>query len=300
MDVTTRREINPVRPGAVLGVAWPASSCRMEEPEKGARALRDLGFGVRMEEPGEGPASYLAGDDRVRAARLTALLEDPEIAGVVAARGGYGCLRAAPHLDFQALARTGKPLVGFSDLTVLLSALLRKGQPSVHGPTLSSLAKQPPELKERLARILAGEWSSTIPLEGRVLLDRGPAQGFLVGGNLTVLAHLVGTPWQPPTQGGIVFLEDVGEKLYRLDRALTHLLAAGFFEGCHGVVLGGFEETDYQAALDMAQERLAGLGVSLLGGLPFGHGQENAALLVGGRAEILPEEGLLRPLDGDG
>ncbi len=300
MDVTPDRKLNLVTPGSALGVAWPASPCGLEEPEKGAAALRDLGFPVLVEAPEEGPASYLAGEDRARAANLTALLEDPEISGVIAARGGYGCLRAAPHLNFRALAETGKPLIGFSDLTVLLSALLRERLPSIHGPTLASLANQPPALIERLVRILAGEWTATEPLRGRLLLDRGPSQGFLVGGNLTVLAHLIGTPWQPPTRGGIVFLEDVGEKLYRLDRALTHLLAAGFFDGCRGVVLGGFEETDYRAALEMVRERLAGLGVTLLAGLPFGHGSENAALLVGGRAEIAPEEGLLRPLAGDG
>lgn len=299
MDVTTIRDFNPVVPGDTLGLAWPASPCQPEETERGAEILRDLGFAIDSIPAPEGPRPYLAGEDRARAGELARLAADPDIQGIIAARGGYGCLRTALGLDFDLLARPGKPLVGFSDLTVILSGLLRTGLASIHGSSLSSLADQPGNLIDRLVAILGGDWALTEPLSGITLLDHGPAQGFLVGGNLTVLAHLMGTPWQPPTRGGIVFLEDVGEKVYRLDRALTHLLAAGFFQGCRGVVLGGFEETDYAEALEMATERLSGLGVSLLGGLPFGHGAENAALLVGGRAQLSPEEGLLRPLARD-
>ncbi len=300
MTVTSIREFKPLAPGAVLGVAWPASPCAPEEPEKGVEVLRGLGFRIDPVPAGEGPFPYLAGEDRARAKSLAALMADPEISVIIAARGGYGCLRTASGLDFRDLAGAGKPLVGFSDLTVILSGLLKEGLASIHGPNLSSLAAQPPALIKRLVGILGGGWAATEPLQGSVLLDRGRAEGHLVGGNLTVLAHLAGTPWQPPAEGGIVFLEDVGERLYRLDRALTHLLAAGFFRGCQGVVLGGFEGTEYAPALDMARERLAPLGVSLLAGLPFGHGAENAALLVGGRAGIDPEEGVLRPLAGDG
>lgn len=296
MNVTSDRKFDPLTPGAVLGVSWTASPCALEELEPGAAVLRDLGFMVQPTAAEEGPTPYLAGEDEARARNLTGLMEDPGISGIIAARGGYGCLRTAASLDFKALAKTKKPLIGFSDLTVFLSALLKEGRSSIHGPTLSSIATQPPALIRRLLDILAGDWALTKPLAGAVLHDRGRAEGFLVGGNLTVLAHLTGTPWQPPTRGGIVFLEDVGEKLYRLDRALTHLLAAGFFAGCRGVVLGGFNGTDYEVALEMAEERLAGLGVSVLAGLPFGHGPENAALLVGGRAEIIPEEGFLKPL----
>jgi muramoyltetrapeptide carboxypeptidase len=291
---------DPAPPGTHLGVAWPASPCLGEEVEPGAEALRDLGYGIELGAAVEGALPYLAGEDADRARELTNLWEDPDVAGVIAARGGYGCLRTAPYLDFAKLTETRKPLVGFSDLTVFLSALLREGRDSIHGPTLSSLATQPPALINRLADILAGDWALTEPLEGTVLLDQGPSEGYLVGGNLTVLTHLVGTPWQPPVKGGIVFLEDVGEKLYRLDRALTHLLAAGFFSGCRGVVLGGFQGAEYGAVLEMARERLTGLGVSLLAGLPFGHGDENAALRVGGQARIVPEEGSLSPLAGDG
>ncbi len=296
MKVPSVRTFDPAPPGALLGVAWPASPCLLEEVEPGVGTMRDRGYSIRPTEAPEGVYPYLAGSDKARARDLTALWEDTEIAGIIAARGGYGCLRAASFLDFAALARTGKPLVGFSDLTVFSSGLLREGGSSIHGPTLSSLAVQPPAMIDRLVDILSGEWALTEPLPGSILLDYGRTEGFLVGGNLTVLAHLTGTPWQPPTRGGIVFLEDVGEQLYRLDRTLTHLLAAGFFRGCRGVVLGGFEGPDYGAAMEMARERLAGLGVSLLAGLPFGHGFENAALLVGGRAEIDPEAGLLRPL----
>lgn len=257
--------------------------------------LKSKGFGLIRFPVRTGPQAYLAGGDAQRAAELTGQMADPKVGGVICLRGGYGCLRTAPLLDFTALAATAKPLIGFSDCTVLLAGLLSAGRASIHGPALVSLASQSQAGRERLLSILAGRWSQVEPLAGRPAAGVGRGEGYLVGGNLTVLAHLVGTPWQPPTRGGIVFIEDRGEKLYRLDRALTHLLAAGFFEGCAGVAAGRLDDVETEEAAGLLAERLGGLGVPVLAGLPFGHGPENMALLVGGRAVIDLEAGWLAP-----
>ena len=286
----------PLPPGGRLGLAWPASPAGEEELRTGLDIVRELGYVIDWQTVREGPLAYLAGSDRERAEELTRLMVHEPVAGVLAARGGYGCLRMAGLLDFDRLAAAGKPLVGFSDVTVLLSGLLSAGLCSIHGPSLSSLAEQSSGYLERWSSLLSGGWESSEPLVGRPVLGKGRVRGFLVGGNLTVLAHLVGTPWQPPLAGGLLFLEDIGEKLYRLDRALTHLLTAGLLERVRAVALGRFQGADYEAVLEMVRDRLAPLDLPVMAGLPFGHGPDNASLVVGGEAEMDLESGLLRPL----
>lgn len=290
------RDFIETYPGDRLKIVWPASPSKWEAVETGLPILLEMGYLAAPQGAAEGPWPYLSGDDEGRAEELRSALADPEISGTICARGGYGCHRTAPHLDFAELVGQAKPVVGFSDITVLLSGLLAHGLKSIHGPSLSTLAIQPPEYIARLGLILEGRWAEVEPLPGEPLADGDPVRGYLTGGNLTILAHLTGTPWQPPSKGGIIFLEDIGEKLYRLDRCLSHLLAAGFFEGCKGVVLGRFEKCDYESLLELATELLSPLGVPILGRLDFGHDGPNASLLVGGRAELDPESGELRAL----
>ncbi|MBW1712624.1 MAG: LD-carboxypeptidase [Deltaproteobacteria bacterium] len=287
----------PLPDQGLLGLAWPASPASEEELAPGLRVLEKLGYRTAWQPAAAGPMPYLAGQDEARAAELSRLMADPQVDGVICGRGGYGSLRTAARLDFEALAAAAKPLVGFSDVTVLLSGLLGRGGTAVHGPTVTNLADQSPASLARLASILGGGWPRVKPLAGRPLSGRGRVRGFLAGGNLTILAHLAGTPWQPPTAGAIVFFEDKGEVLYRLDRCLSHLLAAGFFENCQGVAVGRLDGVDYPQALAMISHRLEALGLPLVAGLEFGHGPNNNALLVGGLAELDAEEGWLRPLD---
>ena len=147
---------------------------------------------------------------------------------------------------------------------------------------------------------MAGDWALTEPLPGTVLLDRGRAQGFSGGRKPDRPGPSGRDPLAASGPGRNRFLEDVGEKLYRLDRALTHLLAAGFFSGCRGVVLGGFPGNGLRARPGDGPGAAGRAGGQRSGpDCPFGHGLENAALLVGGQAEIIPEEGALRPLTRD-
>ncbi len=280
-------------PGSVLGLFAPGSPTDEAELAAGEAVLNGLGFSLVKELHAPGPWPYLAGEDEARAEALNRLAADPAVAGLICLRGGYGCLRCAGHIDFEALAKSAKPLIGFSDCTVLLAGLLKAGRCSIHGPTLSALAYQTTASLARLADLLGGGWAEAEPLTGVAAAGQGRARGYLVGGNLTVLAHLIGTPFQPPTAGGIIFFEDTGEPLYRLDRAMTHLLEAGFFEGCAGVAAGRFNGVEAKEALGLVAERLDRLHVPVLGGLPFGHGPDNMSLLVGALAEIDLEAGSL-------
>lgn len=289
----------PAPPGSILGLPSPASPIAQDKLALGLAALAGLDYRVYQPpmEPGSFP--YLAGDDEFRADQFNRLAGQADLAGLLALRGGYGCLRMIDRLDLNLLLERRLPLVGFSDLTVILSALLRVGLQSIHGPSLQSLDLESPASLGRLADILAGGWADTEPLAGHLLADGDPAEGYLTGGNMTVLAHLIATPWQPPSRGAIVFLEDVNESLYRTDRAVTHLRLAGFFDDCRGVVLGRFGDLDPQEVDRLMTDRLADLGVPVLAGLAIGHRPDNLALVVGGRARLDPADQALYPVAGE-
>jgi muramoyltetrapeptide carboxypeptidase len=300
------RPFRPVRAGGSLGVITPASPPSAPDSgqlSEGLAVLRQAGFMVTGPDLDLGPLPYLAGPDAGRASSLRRVMTDRGIDGIICLRGGYGSARTAEHLEFRQLASTGKPLVGFSDITVLLSGLLRAGLASVHGPNVLGLGSQTEKSQRRLCDLLAGGWADSEPLRGEVLqASSSRAEGVLVGGNLSLLASLMGTRLRPPSDGALIFLEDIQERAERLDRCLTQLLAAGFFRSTVGVILGQItknddpEFLDEQTAKRVALDRLGPLGLPILAGLPFGHGRENLGVVVGAPARIDQPTGRLIPL----
>jgi muramoyltetrapeptide carboxypeptidase len=236
---------------------------------------------------------YLAGDDAARLADLTEALQQPEVTAIVAARGGYGATRLLPSLDVMEIARTGKWLVGFSDVTALHAAWARAGLCSIHGPMVCSLPEASLALQAAWHGLLAG--AAPAPLTGLHRVQPGRAEGRLFGGNLTVLAALVGTPYLPPLDDVVLVLEDIGERPYRLDRTLTNLQQSGFFRGVRAVVLGQFSDCqpgpDGVSAQSVLEERLRALGVPVLANAPVGHIPENWPLLFGALAVVDAEAG---------
>ncbi len=222
---------------------------------------------------------YLAGSDEDRASALLDALADPAVRGILCTRGGYGATRVlARHGDAiaDALARDPKPIVGFSDVTAMHALWARVGVRSVHGPMLARMGTLDAVTDEDLAvlfRVLEGHgdvWTGLDPWRD------AEAEGISRGGNLAVLAALCGTPWAPSFDRAVLFLEDVGERPYRVDRMLTQLRASGALDGLRGVVLGGW--TDCEPGPDgvtveqVLREGLCDLGVPVLAGAPFGHG----------------------------
>jgi muramoyltetrapeptide carboxypeptidase len=300
------RPFRPVRAGGSLGVIAPASppsALDSDQLSEGLAVLHQAGFRVTGPDLDLGPLPYLAGPDAGRASSLRRVMTDRRIDGIISLRGGYGSARTAEHLDFSLLASTDKPLVGFSDITVLLSGLLRAGLASVHGPNVLGLGGQTEKSQRRLHDLLAGGWADSEPLRGEVLRPSSSrAEGVLVGGNLSLLASLMGTRLRPPSDGALIFLEDIQEKAERLDRCLTQLLAAGFFRRTVGAILGQLtknddpEFLDEQTAKRVVLDRLGPLGLPILAGLPFGHGRENLGVVVGAPARIDQPTGRLIPL----
>ncbi len=225
---------------------------------------------------------YLAGSDERRADELLEALEDETVDAIVAARGGYGATRILHRIPIASIAKARKLLVGFSDVTALHALWAIAGVRSLHGPMVATLGRGEERLVERWMASVEGAPPSIDPLTG---WGEGVAEGPLLGGNLSVLAALLGTPYFPPLRGAILFLEDVNEAPYRVDRMLTSLASAGALDGIVGVVLGAFTHRDEAQVLEVLRERL-GDRVPVAAGLPAGHVPDNLEVHLGAPVRI--------------
>jgi muramoyltetrapeptide carboxypeptidase len=288
------------RPGVILRcgeeVAIVLPAAQLPDAEAGlldeaARVLESWGLRVRM--PIERSHHfYLAGSDRARAAHLDAVLRDPKVRAVFAARGGYGSMRLFPHLD-PAGARARKILVGFSDVTALQLAgrTLWPRVQSVHGPNIASrhFLGATPEAQQNREALHGALFDAAYAVEAPVeFLRQGKAAGPLLGGCLSLVAAMLGSGFVPPTAGAILFLEDVREAPYRIDRMLVQLCNAGLFSEVAGVVFGEMHEcTDGINDLrEVIGDVLAEGSFPIAFGLPAGHGETNIALPLGARAVL--------------
>lgn len=294
------RRPKAVGPGAKLVVVAPSGPVPADRLATGLAALSGLGLGEISLAPNVlARAGYLAGDDASRLAALQAALDDPDAAALVCARGGYGLTRLLPALDPAGLMAAPKLLVGFSDVTALLCWSLRAGVACVHGPVATQLGELGAEDLARLAALLLGEVPAALVGEP----SAGPrVEGPLVAGNIEVLRSLVGTPWMPDLRGCVLALEEIGERPYRIDRALTQLITSGALAGVRGFAVGQLHacaepesgNPDSPTAAAVVRERLASLAVPVVMGFPFGHDPNcNAALACGAWVELDPERGTL-------
>jgi muramoyltetrapeptide carboxypeptidase len=282
-------------PGDRVAVVAPAGPFDREKFETGLAVMRAWGLIPEAAPHVYDRQSHLAGPDADRAADLAACLADPDLKAIICARGGYGCLRLLPMMEGVDLAGPAKWLIGFSDITVLHQFFHQRfGWATLHAPMVTTLATAEAVSRDHLWSILSGAAQAPLryPL-GEGLLP-GAARGAVTGGNLTTLCHLLGTPYQPDFTGRLLFLEDVGEAPYRIDRILTQMALSGCLKGIAGVVLGQF--TDCGAEQEIHQiflEHLAPCGVPLAAGLAAGHGAPNMALPLGLTATLDADAGAL-------
>jgi muramoyltetrapeptide carboxypeptidase len=272
--------------GDRIGVLAPAGPVAPEELQAGIEALESLGFPVVVASHALWREGYLAGEDKVRLQDFHEMFEDERVKAILCARGGYGVLRLFEGIDFELIRKHPKIFIGYSDITALLLALYKKARlVTFHGPVLRDLVKNQGENLKSLLRLLTSREPFTLPCRGARTVVKGSAEGKLIGGNLSLIAHLLGTPFMPSPKGAILFIEEKGEALYRIDRLLTHLRLSGFLRGCQGVMIGSFEDCGDPAGLEeVIADRLGDLGVPVMTGLPVGHGEENLALPVGVKA----------------
>jgi len=280
----------PLAKNQAIGVCAPASHFKRAAFEAGVRLLEDRGFRVKFSPQVFEKKGFFAGEDRLRAAELHALITDPEVGAIIAARGGWGSLRTVEHVDLgKIIRRHPKWLVGFSDVTSLLTAMNdRAGVAAFHGPTLVSLHKLDAGSVDSLLQALtAGKISPIVPDKPRVIRPK-EVTGRLAGGNLATLVSLIGTPYAPVTKDRILLLEDVSEQPYRLDRMITQLRLAGIFDGVRAVCLGEFVKCG-RMALPVVLAALEGLRAPISIGYPIGHGARNLTVPTGVKATLSPD-----------
>ncbi len=275
-------------PGDTLGLVLPAfAESTASKIDLARDQLEALGFRVKLGNNVRRQHGYFAGTDAERAADVNALFADPEVAGIVCYTGGWGTPRILPLLDYESIRKNPKVLVGYSDITALLNAVhLETGLVTFHGPVGASQLR--PWSLERWKKVLMSPEPIgvlTNPPKGddelvprayrAVTLRGGKARGRLVGGNLTLLSSMMGTPWAPDTAGALLLLEDVEEAPYRVDRMLTQLAQSGRLAKVAGVVFGYC--TDCKATgtsfsiEEVLRDHLLPLGVPVLTGFAFGH-----------------------------
>jgi muramoyltetrapeptide carboxypeptidase len=279
-----------LRPGDSVAVIAPAGPFDRASFEAGAAIIGER-YHLHYDSSIFERQRYLAGTDERRLSELNRALTDPTVRAVFCARGGYGSLRLLEKLDQPRAIwpDTGRPLIGFSDITALHQWRQRHGFISIHGPVLTQLGRLGRATRERLFSLLESDSPAT-PLCGTLTLVEGTAEGPLLGGNLSVFTRLLGTPFMPNLDGAILLLEDVGERPYRLDRMWTHLQLAGVFRKVRGIVLGSFngcEEPDESyASVDVLRELAVATGLPCAAGFPIGHGDANEPVPLGVRVRL--------------
>lgn len=296
-----------LRPGARVALVAPAGPVAPDAVDRAVDRVRAWGWEPRLGRHARGRHGYLSGTDAQRLEDLNdALRSDTD--AVWSLRGGYGTMRILEEIDWQALAARPRPVIGFSDNTALHLAIQRLGVVSLHGPHPAA-ADLTRFSEDGLLRALtvpepAGRLPFPVGSPGRAeTLRGGVAEGRLVGGNLSLLAATAGTPYAVRAEGAILFLEEVGETSYRVDRLLSQLRLARLLDGIAGVAVGTFSgctvqsTPDNPSATDVLRDRLCDLGVPVAVGFPFGHVPDNWTLPLGARARLDADAGTLELLD---
>jgi muramoyltetrapeptide carboxypeptidase len=305
-------------PGQTIGITTPASPPK--EPE-GVRfaidIVQSLGFNVKPAPHLFDRYGYLAGDDVTRAEDLNGFFVDKEVDAIFCVRGGYGASRLLPLLNYQAIRANPKILLGYSDITSLLLAITHTtGLVTFHGPiagqifspyTLAEFKKvlftpRPPMPLGAAPPFETGE--GRVDRANRVMtLVPGIVQGRLLGGNLSLVTHLIGTPYLPDLAGSILFLEDVGEAVYDIDRMLTQLWLSGSLDKVAGIVFGKFTEprpsewAQNRLQEEVLSERVRALGIPAVMGLMIGHVEDQTTIPLGCMAELNASAGILTLLE---
>lgn len=282
--------------GDTIGIAAPASPFDRQKFLKGVHALERLGFAVSYQQDIFDQNRYLAGTDKRRAEELTQLIRNRAIAAVMFARGGYGSQRIIPLLDAAALSGHQKPIVGFSDLTALLVFLRQRcGFPTFYGPVITQLGhagETPTGAALRSALTTSGPMGA-MPMGDAIVVRPGHAEGPLVGGCLALINSSMGTPYAIDAAGAILFIEEINEKVYVLDRMLTQLKNSGVIAQTRGIVFGSIvpPADESHDILQMIRDVLADYAGPVIFNYPAGHVDPFITLPLGAMAVLDAPEG---------
>lgn len=280
----------PLKPGDTIGVMAPSSYVEQSDLAEGIAILQDHGFRVEVHPQTWARCHQSAGTPEQKRDALHSLAANTAIKAVIFAGGGNHALSLLDHLDYDLIARNPKIYMGFSDGTVLLNAIhARTGLVTYHGPVIKRIGKNP-DLDFNL-RLLMGQ-EKTILLPNVHIVKEGNAEGRLIGGNFSAFRRLVGSKEMPNTKGAILFLEDIGEELSRIDADFWFLRRAGILNGLAALVVGQFsdlKDTGRPYGLtfeDMIHEHAKSFNMPILMNAPFGHAKELPVFPIGTKVRL--------------
>jgi muramoyltetrapeptide carboxypeptidase len=282
-----------LHPGDEVAILSPASFPPTENWKQGVEVLESWGLRVRNAPNYLSRHFGLGGTDAERLADLQQMLDDPTIKAIFPIRGGYGSSRLLDSLDFSGFKSSPKWIVGFSDITALLCEVDRLGFASIHGPMPHNFCQKGGEsaLQNLYTALFEGVVSLSAP--SHPLNRLGEASAEIIGGNLSLLCHLVGSPTFGSTGGKILFIEEVGERLYHVDRMLLQLKRAGIFQNLAGLIVGGFTDckeaslTIGKTAFELVAEHTSGTSFPVAYDFPSGHIPNNQPLVFGVETKLL-------------
>jgi muramoyltetrapeptide carboxypeptidase len=294
-----------LKAGDKLAIIAPGSYISEEELQDSIKNLNQLGFETTFSEKVLLQSGYFAGTDKDRAQDLMEKFSDKRVKGIVCARGGYGCSRILPMLDYDIIRSNPKVLIGYSDITALLYGIYQKSSLiSFHGPVGTSTFNDysvnnfkkvliNPERKNVFPNSTSGDDENVY---GVTSIVKGKGKGRLVGGNLSIMVSLIGTEFDVDYSNKIIFIEEIGEEPYRVDRMLTQLIQAGKFENTAGVMMGIFRKCEGKqqdpsfsntfTLMEVLQDRLNKLKIPVVYGMSFGHVKDKFTIPFGALAEL--------------
>ncbi|TMA13164.1 MAG: LD-carboxypeptidase [Deltaproteobacteria bacterium] len=292
----------PLRKGEKIGIVAPAGSVDEGQLNTGVNAVLEAGFQVELAPGILGRIGYLAGEKEQRAKALEDFFHRPDIRAIFCARGGFGSVQLLPFLDAEAIRRRPKIFVGYSDVSILLNWLLQQcSMVTFHSPMVANELAQGLEgrNKDFFWGTLLGEkrqWQ----IQLGAIIRPGVVQAPMIGGCLSTIVTTLATPFEIETADKILFLEDIGEKPYRIERMLTHLQMAGKFKGIAGLVFGSFTDCEGQeerGLVEIIRELFRDAPYPVVEGLAAGHGKENILLPFGVQMALDGTAGVLSLLE---
>ncbi|MGD8229470.1 MAG: LD-carboxypeptidase [Desulfobacteraceae bacterium] len=274
--------------GEAVGVIAPAGPVTRSEIQPGIKLLESFGYKVIVSPHLYERQGYMAGDDETRLQDLNAMIENRDVKVIFCARGGYGTLRLLEKIDFDLIRMNPKIIVGYSDITALLLAIYKKtGLVTFHGTMIKEISKNQNRNLASFLDLVSSDKTGKVDLANVITLVPGKVKGTLLGGNLNLICHLVGTPFMPSLKKSILFVEEKEEPLYRIDRMMTHLRLSGQLEGLVGLIAGTFEGCgDISSINGVLRDTVSDLQIPVVSGLPVGHGLENISLPIGVQASL--------------
>lgn len=286
VHVQSKIKPNRLKVGDTVGLVAPGSYISKKQLNEAIQNIEKLGFKVKYNQSILAKKGYLAGSDSVRAHQINTMFADRSVNAIMAVRGGYGCARILPLLDYELIKHNPKILIGYSDITSLLYGVYSKTKMvCYHGPVGTSTFNK--FSVHNMLSIISDNSKNfvmkNLPADDKQIyvIKNGVSEGELVGGNLSIVVSMIGTEYDIDTKDKIIFLEDIGEEPYRIDRMLTQMIESGKFDECAGVALGVFRNCEidknspeFENSLTLREvitDRLGKLNVPVIYGLSFGH-----------------------------